>query len=347
MKNRFLLIFCFLSWSCALFAQTETLTNQSVVDMASIGFSDDVIIAKIRSSEAAFDTSIDSLKALKEKGVSDNVILAILEHVKASQEIEEITESDEQPKQNNRLGIYVIQNGEVVKMYPSVFSGTKTNTIGTALTYGLASTTVESILNGETSSTVISARHPEFMFYFSRPDNADLNNNGNNWWFFTASSPKEFALVMLERKKGRRVLGTGSVNIYSGTNFGVDDEIPFETIQVDEYTFKVVPSVPLESGEYGFFYKGVIPNGGYGNSSVFDFTIDLREVKAKYDISEDIYIWKEEKARAYTITEILFEDGIICYKLIPRSGFGKTIVVPESKCFPSKKIAARLKRSVD
>ncbi|WP_277114113.1 hypothetical protein, partial [Bacteroides stercorirosoris] len=51
--------------------EQETLSNQSVIDMKELGFSDDVIITKINSSDCLFDTSINSLKILKEKGISN------------------------------------------------------------------------------------------------------------------------------------------------------------------------------------------------------------------------------------------------------------------------------------
>lgn len=63
----------------AVFAQTqETLTNQSVIEMIKSGFSEIVIIAKIRSSKNSFDTSTAALRDLKNSGATDAVMLAIL-----------------------------------------------------------------------------------------------------------------------------------------------------------------------------------------------------------------------------------------------------------------------------
>jgi hypothetical protein len=65
--------------SVAVFAQTqETLTNQAVIDMIKSGFSEVVIIAKIRSSKNYFDTSTLALQNLKNSGATDTVMLAIL-----------------------------------------------------------------------------------------------------------------------------------------------------------------------------------------------------------------------------------------------------------------------------
>lgn len=59
--------------------QQETLTNQSVIDMAQLGISADVIVAKIKGSKASFDTSAAALQNLKKAGVADAVIMAMVQ----------------------------------------------------------------------------------------------------------------------------------------------------------------------------------------------------------------------------------------------------------------------------
>jgi len=53
------------------------LTNKDVVDMVKSGLPADVIVAKIKSSPAKFDTAPAALGDLKTAGVPDPVILAI------------------------------------------------------------------------------------------------------------------------------------------------------------------------------------------------------------------------------------------------------------------------------
>ena len=57
----------------------EELTNADVVQLAKAGIGDAVIVAKVRTSAPAFDTSVDALLALSKEGVSDEVILAMVE----------------------------------------------------------------------------------------------------------------------------------------------------------------------------------------------------------------------------------------------------------------------------
>ncbi|MBA2705042.1 MAG: trypsin-like peptidase domain-containing protein [Blastocatellia bacterium] len=61
-------------------AQTSSgLTNKDVIDLLKAGISPEIIIAKIRSSTTAFDTSSIGLQKLKASNVPDSVILAMLQ----------------------------------------------------------------------------------------------------------------------------------------------------------------------------------------------------------------------------------------------------------------------------
>lgn len=265
-----LIITSFFIISIHTFAQTEILTNQSILDMIELGFSEEVILTKIKTSETDFDTSIGALKILKEKGVSDTVMMAVMNGATDNKNIE-IADVE--------AGIYFDNMGELVRILPTVFSGTKTNTLGSAFSYGLASSDIKSTLNNAESTNVIKIDNPTFWFYFDSQNNIDFKN----WWFFSASSPNEFVLVRLDKKKKRRELKTGSVNIYAGTNVGVAERhlIPFNIEIVNNNTFKVTPKEPLDDGEYCFFYQGSIPQGGYTNQSVFDFSIQTGKKQKK------------------------------------------------------------------
>lgn len=270
-KVLYLLFVCLITLS--LSAQTETITNQSVIDMKEMGFSDEVIVTKIKTSETNFDTSLAAMKQLKEKGISDAIIMEIMNSSNKEEADEEANEVD------FKTGIYINKDGEATKLLPTVFSGTKTNTLGAAFSYGIASAKIKSIMNNAHSTNIIAEAQPAFWFYFARQDNNDFNVGASNWWFASASSPNEFSLVKLTVKKNKRELITGKVNAYSGSSLGVEDKysIPFDIEIIDDYTYKVVPKEPLENGEYCFFYQGTIPQGGFTNQSVFDFSIQQGE----------------------------------------------------------------------
>lgn len=57
----------------------ETLNNESIIEMLNAGLNDAIIIAKIKSSKVAFDTSSPALQLLKKQGISDAVVLAMVQ----------------------------------------------------------------------------------------------------------------------------------------------------------------------------------------------------------------------------------------------------------------------------
>lgn len=68
----------------AIIAQ-EILNNDSILEMMEIGFDESLIIDKINNSQNTFETSINSLKELKSKGISQNILSSM---INASKKIE-------------------------------------------------------------------------------------------------------------------------------------------------------------------------------------------------------------------------------------------------------------------
>lgn len=251
-----------------VFAQDEKLTNQSVLDMVEMGFSEDVVITKIKTSGTDFNTGLDALKVLKKNGISDAIIMAIMNTKKGNDDQDNAVSED-------KVGLYYEDSYGQQRILPTVFSGTKTNTLGSAFSYGIASAGIKSILNNAESTNVVKSNNPLFVFYFApQKQESTFAVGANNWWFFSATSPNEFVLVKLDKKKKKRELKTGSVNVYAGSNIGVDEKqiIPFTIEIVGDYEFNVTPKSMLEDGEYCFFYQGIVPSGGV-NQSVFDFSV--------------------------------------------------------------------------
>ena len=321
-----------------LFAQEEVLTNQSILDMMELGFTNDVIVGKIETSKSSFDTTVDALKALKEKGVGNEIIIAMMHSRKAIQEKAE----------NNKVkktGIYVKTGDGFQKIYPTVFSGSKTNTLGSALSYGLADAKIKSTLSGERSQNLVHSNSPEFYFYFDFSHTSELSLRATNWWFSVASSPNEFVLVKLKSKGRKREMDIGKVNIYAGNSIGVDEKnvIKFDIEVLNDNEFKVIPAWFLEPGEYCFYYQGIVPVGGYNNQAVFDFSIpdnlELAKVKGLYRKGAYVWILKEGEPKQYLIEECKMGREGFYYGLRKSDSntFEADFFVKESECYKSKK----------
>lgn len=67
----------------AAFAQAETLTNKTVIEMTKAGLSAEIIASKIRKSEVRFDTSASALIELKNSGVADEILTLMMDQAEA------------------------------------------------------------------------------------------------------------------------------------------------------------------------------------------------------------------------------------------------------------------------
>jgi Protein of unknown function (DUF2846) len=111
-----------LALSCAsmnLFGQKEAaLKNDDVIDMVKTGLGPDLIIAKIKSSATKFDTSAGALKSLKEAGVPENVMLAMIQ---AGTPV--ITEDDTENTGEPTAALYFYRRKEFASrnLQPSVY----------------------------------------------------------------------------------------------------------------------------------------------------------------------------------------------------------------------------------
>jgi hypothetical protein len=90
MKKIFLTVL-FLFLASATFAQTEVLTNATVIEMSKIGLEKEIILRKINDSKNTFDVSATALIELKKANVADEVITLMLD--KAASKTEKSTES--------------------------------------------------------------------------------------------------------------------------------------------------------------------------------------------------------------------------------------------------------------
>lgn len=268
MKKILLVALAVLWLNTNLVVAQDKVTNQSVIEMTEQGLDAEIIISFIANSDVDFDISPATLSALKEKGVPSAVIAEMIKVSRAQKQAEA-----------SKTGLYFIdKEGNEKRILPSVFSGTKTNTVAAAFSGGMANANIKSTVTNASSSNIVSTTNQVFYFYFMPSQGDALSNTGGagDWWFKQATSPNEFALVELDtnKKKNERTLKTGKVNAW-GAKLGVNsgDAIPFEVEQLTETSFKISLKTPLQPGEYCFFYQGTIPQGGFNNQSIFDFSV--------------------------------------------------------------------------
>ena len=93
MKRLLKILFISLCLALAVGAQTETLTNATIIEMSKVGLDKEIILKKINESANNFDVSVNGLIELKKANVADEVIALILEKAEVKTEPKTTSES--------------------------------------------------------------------------------------------------------------------------------------------------------------------------------------------------------------------------------------------------------------
>jgi hypothetical protein len=257
----------------------KRLTNQDVIEMAKLGLTDDVIIAKIRAvngsgAEAAvFDTSVVALKVLKAANVSDAVIKVMINPapppaaiVAAAATPMTLDPSLPPPE----VGVYWKDGSNFTLIQGRALDQTKVGgKAGSYFTDGMRNQHWDAYLDGPTSNNIVKERRPVFYFYV--PDGSDA---------------LDYALIILIKKSNRREFQIGSFGGVTGGKSGVkhDKVIEFKADHMGIRTYKITLGADLKPGEYAFFMgtgtsatmsgaRGGNRSGGAASGRIYDFSI--------------------------------------------------------------------------
>jgi hypothetical protein len=267
-------------------AKKEILTNDKIIQMVEIGLDESIIAEKIRQSDCQCQTDTASLAKLKTAKVPNSVIMAMLNAASGNSSPNDGSgnsgKSSENPKENDsgilgklqEPGIYVVDNGELKLIEPSVFSGTKSNFLLGAVTYGIKKSKVRATVRGKTANMAVSNSKPEFYFVF----NPAYQNSGDAmtglFWGMPATSPNEFVMVQMKVKDSSREAVMGEYGVWSMKTGASEKEIreySFEKLKPGIY--KVIPKENLATGEYCFYFASTVAGLGMAGGKIFDFSI--------------------------------------------------------------------------
>lgn len=252
-------------------------TNADVIDLVHMNLSEDVIVSKIRTMNAAdpgslrFDTSVDGLKALKEANVPDGVIRVMINPAPAQATV--ITQAAPMTLDPNlpppEVGVYWKDESRFVLIEGQMLSNAKVGgKAGSMFSYGFRGMHWDATLKGPNSSHIVRDRRPVFYFYV--PD---------------GSSSSDYVLLKLNKKGDRREFQVGTMaGKFGGGKAGVksDKEIPFDAEHVGIRTYKVSLRQDLSPGEFAFFMatgqqlNGTDNRSGTGGAStgrIYDFRL--------------------------------------------------------------------------
>jgi hypothetical protein len=270
-------------------AQEETMTNDEVISLTKAGLASSVIVGKIRTSKTNFDMSTDALIKLKQAGVTDDTVTAMLEAKSGRSVSTSMTANSagaatvgalgdpNDPMAKHNYGIYLYEEKDGAKkmtqVKPSVSAQNRTGGMFTSgLTYGISKVKIKTNLPGRNAPLQITQTAPVFYFYL------DVTSGGMNTASGVPSDPKEFTLVRFNQRSDNREVTIGKANAF-GAKGGLSDEyvVEFKAEDLGNGIFKITPTVDLKKGEYGFY----LVNSGNSNTSAgvgskfFDFGVNM------------------------------------------------------------------------
>lgn len=299
-RSKFLLV-CLLAFAFCLtnaggaFAQDETMTNEEVVTLAKAGLNEAIIINKIKTSKSNFDLSTNALIKLKQAGISDAVVTAMLE-AKSGKPMNNNNSSGgngngggnngngrgtgdpNDPTALQNYGIYMFEEidgkRKMTQLAPNVSSQNRTGGGFTAAVtpFGLGKVKTKANLPGTSAALQIKDSSPMFYFYL------DSSSGGLNTASGVPSVPTEFVLIKFNVRSDNREVTISKSNAY-GSKGGLSDEyvVPFNAENMGNGIYKITLNNALKKGEYAFY----LVNSGNSNASAaigakfFDFGVNM------------------------------------------------------------------------
>ncbi len=144
-----------------------------------------------------------------------------------------------------------------------------------AVTYGIKKAKEKAVIPGARAVVRTTDTSPVFYFYFD--DKAA--GLGKGLFGGNVSNPNQFALIKLDVNKSNRettIAEFGAFGASQGTS--TKAMTTFKSERIRNGLYKVVPSAPLQQGEYCFlasFGAGAFGAGAAGAIDIFDFGVSV------------------------------------------------------------------------
>jgi hypothetical protein len=201
-------------------ATADELTNARVVQMSKLGLGDEIIIAKIKTGQSRFELADQDLMALKQAGVSDKVVAAMLDSA--------VVRTARVYAEGKPMELHSLAQAKI---------GGRWARLATA---GLKSAKWKAYLQGHSADVVLGS-NPNIELELPADD-----------------SPDNYLLVRLDQKEDRRELEVGSSGGAVGAKTGIQAEAIVATASspAGRSRFRLAPTQPLAGGEYMIYVVG-------------------------------------------------------------------------------------------
>lgn len=231
---------------------------EEVVKLSRAGFSEELIVTKIKKNGKAFDLSSDELVELKKQGLSEALIRVLLDPTQPYTPAAAVIPGKKYPEDALAAlvpadsGLYFFTGKVPAKVDLKVLLGMRKG--------GMLKGKVMAYAAGPNAKLRVKAG--KVVFYLRFPEGKDVS---------------DLILISLLEKGDRREMN-GLPGPKGGLN--ADDVLPFDQLEVGAKLFRLMPPA-LDEGEYIFFLVGSaeVDKGTYGKA--YDFGVDAAPVAKK------------------------------------------------------------------
>jgi hypothetical protein len=252
----------FLAFCPFLIAQ-QALSNDSIIKMVKAQLSDDVIVATINASPGAFDTSPDGLIALKQAGVSDKVIAAIVAKGSSSPIFAVVPPPPLPPLPPlppgvDNIGAYYKDSGGNWQPLPSeVVIFQSAGMVKHVASAGLMKEDLNGLVGGMRSRLVVST---PITLILHVPQGRTAN---------------DYELVRLHIVANNRQFQSVAGGLIHESSSSLRDEIDFSSNQIGPSAYQIVLGSEIGEGEFGFLapQDTASPKTPASSGQIFTFAI--------------------------------------------------------------------------
>lgn len=238
------------------------LANDDVVKMVTMGFDEATIIKAIQANEPNFDTSVDSLMALKTAGVPKPIIDAMLEAeakkkapLPAVVPVSTATIAKEtNPDVPDEVGVYIKLKGKLTEMESEVVNW-RTGGVGKAmLSGGLSHGHVNGTVHNKESKLRVAG---PLEFIIRCPE---------------GTAATEYQLLRLDEHGDRREFRAITGGVIHASGGAERNAVGFEPEKIASRTYRI-KLAELKKGEYGFLPPGAMSMSVASAGKMYTFSV--------------------------------------------------------------------------
>lgn len=231
-------------------AQRQPLNNDSIVKLAEAGLSDDIIIQTINAQPGNYSLGANDLVQLKQDGVSDKVIAAMIARNSSASTSHSGNGADPAapvtvlPEGVDEIGVYYKKENSVVDKWtsidPEIVNYKSGGWVKSTVTQGIIKQDRNGHIEGNASQLVLS-RGTSFLLYV--PEGV---------------SPIEYQLLKLRINSNNREFRSQTGGVFHSETGAQRDNVPFSTEKIAPRLYRFTLGPNAEKGEYGILPPGVI-----------------------------------------------------------------------------------------